>query len=160
MDQNLAILLANFADGPYFSAFFWCVPISSGSVAIMFVSVQKAGSWQTTFARGSRKQHPLPQPAGQWGCNLCDDTIADPLRLAALPHGPQGGSEAQRLTSPARVRFASAMPWLRRSFRIRPPVMFQFGREPCPRSCAMPGCPRGRNSTVRRCPRSRFRMDS
>jgi multisubunit Na+/H+ antiporter MnhG subunit len=51
MDQNLAILLAVFAVGLYFSAFFWCVPISSGSVAIMFVSVQTAGIAANKLAR-------------------------------------------------------------------------------------------------------------
>jgi len=58
MDQNLAILLAGFADGPYFSAFFLCVPISSVAVAIIPARKERAGSWQATMARGSWHQRP------------------------------------------------------------------------------------------------------
>jgi hypothetical protein len=114
MDQNLAILLAVFADGPYFSAFFLVCSyfVRRCCNNVRFCSESRIAA--SHIGAGSKKQHPLPQLAGHLGA---------------------GGV--------AMCRFASAMPCLRRSFEFDRLICSGFVESRALDLARCPGCPRG-----------------
>jgi len=78
MHQNLAILLAVLANGPYFSAFFSACSYFVRRCCNNTRFCSGTDPRQTPLARGSRQRRPPPPPAGHLGagdaaiCPVCD----------------------------------------------------------------------------------------